>query len=398
MVLHFPDTLEPTADRDKLNKLREELPAVAKTCYFNAGTNGPLPKAVHDAIVAASDRDYSQGRIGPERYPETKADTQSLRGLLADIFNAAPSEVALTRSTSEGLNIALMGMTWRPGDEILTVQLEHVCLFSAIGLVCHRHGATVNVVDIGNGGGDVVAQLEVAIGPRTRAIAISHVQWSSGAIMPLKEIAAMARARGILTIVDAAQAAGQIEVDFHDLGVDAYALAGQKWLCGPNGSGALLVRTDAMGQILPTYLRYGAFDQFGFVVPPPDASRYEMGEAFNPAVRGQTAGLRWLKDEVGFDWLTRRHHELGQRCAEGLSRIDGVTVTTPRDRMAGLVCFTVAGKAVKEVSDAAYEKGYTIRYVDQRPGPAAVRVSTGWWCTEDEVDGLIAAIAEIARA
>lgn len=398
MVLHFPDTLEPTADRDKLAALRNELPAVSKTGYFNAGTNGPLPKAVHDAVVNASAHDYADGRIGPNHYAEMKADSQKLRDLLADIFNAAPSEVALTRSTTEGLNIALMGMTWRPSDEILTVQLEHICLFSAIGLVCHRHGATVKVVDIGNGGGDVVGKLAAAIGPRTRAIAISHVQWSSGAIMPLKEIAAMARARGILTIIDAAQAAGQIAVDFRDLGVDAYALAGQKWLCGPNGSGALLVRGDAMGQILPTYLRFGAFDPTGFVVPPPDASRYEMGESFNPAVRGQTAGLRWLKEAVGLDWLAARHRELGQRCAEGLSRIDGVTVSSPRDRMAGLVCFTVAGKTVKEISDAVCEKGYTIRYVDQRPGPAAVRVSTGWWCTEDEVDGLVAAIAAIALA
>jgi L-cysteine/cystine lyase len=153
-----------------------------------------------------------------------------------------------------------------------------------------------------------------------------------------------------------------------------------------------------MGQILPTYLRYGAFDQFGFVVPPPDASRYEMGEAFNPAVRGQAAGLRWLRDEVGFDWLTARNRELGQRCAEGLSKIEGVTVTSPRDRMGGLVCFTVEGKGVKEVSDAVYEKGYTIRFVDQRPGPSVVRVSTGWWCTEEEVDGLVAAIADVARS
>ena len=398
MVLHFPETLETSVDRDKLDRLRAELPAVSKTGYFNAGTNGPLPKAVHAAIVGASDRDFTEGRIGPNLYQSMQADEQGVRDLFAEIFNASPAEVALTRSTSEGLNIALMGMQWQPGDEILTVQLEHVCLFSAIGLVCHRHGETLKVVDIGAGAGDVAAQIEQAIGPRTKAIATSHVQWSSGVIMPLKEIAAMARARRIITIVDAAQAAGQIAVDFHDLCVDAYAIAGQKWLCGPNGSGALFVRQDRMGHILPTYLRYGAFDQFGFVVPPPNASRYEMGETFNPAVRGQAAGLRWLKDEVGFDWLTTRHHELGQRCAEGLSKIDGVAVTSPRDRMAGLVCFTVEGKTVKDISDAVYQRGYTIRYVDQRPGPSVVRVSTGWWCTEEEVDGLVAAIAEVARA
>jgi L-cysteine/cystine lyase len=398
MVLQQSTATMPGAAGDKLARLREEMPAVAVTGYFNAGTNGPLPRVVHEAIANASSRDLTQGRIGPNLYPGMMADSQSVRDLFADIFHADPVEVALTRSTSEGLNIALAGMTWRPGDEILTVQLEHVCLFAAMGLTAHRHGAVIKIVDIGNGGGDVVAQLEAAISPRTRAIAISHVQWSSGAVMPLKEIATMARARGILTLVDAAQAAGQIAVDFHDLGVDAYAIAGQKWLCGPNGSGALFVRNDAIGQIQPTYLRYGAFDPYGFVMPPEGAKRYEMGETFNPAVQGQAAGLRWLRDEVEFDWLTARVKKLGRQCHEGLSKIDGVTITTPVHNMAGLVCFTVEGKAVKDVSDAVYKRGHTIRFVDQRPGPAAVRISTGWWCTEDEVDSLVAAITEVARS
>ena len=398
MVLEFADKATAGVPIDKLARLREELPAVALTGYFNAGTNGPLPRVVHDAIVNASCRDLTKGRIGPDLYHGVMADSQSVRNLFAEIFKSSPSEVALTRSTSEGLNIALAGMTWRPGDEIITVQLEHVCLFAAIGLIAHRHGATIKIVDIGNGGGDVVAQLEKAITSRTRAIAISHVQWSSGAVMPLKEIAAMASARGILTLIDAAQAAGQVAVDFHDLGVDAYAVSGQKWLCGPSGSGALFVSANGMGQIQPTYLRYGAFDPYGFVMPPEGAKRYEMGETFNPAVQGQAAGLRWLRDEVGFDWLTARVKALGERCHAGLSEIDGIAVTTPTQNMAGLICFSVEGKNVKDVSDAVFQRGYTIRSVDQRPGPAAVRVSTGWWCTEDEVDSLVSAIAEVIKA
>ena len=397
MVPDSEAKVKPNDPGGKLARLREALPAVGVTGYFNAGTNGPLPRVVHEAIVEACDRDLTQGRIGPNLYPGMMADSQRVRDLISEIFHTAPAGVALTRSTSEGLNIALAGMTWRRGDEVLTVQLEHVCLFSAIGIIVHRHGAVLKIVDIGNGGGDVVALLERAITPRTRAIAISHVQWSSGAVMPLKEIAAMANARGIVTIVDAAQAAGQIAVDFQDLGVGAYALAGQKWLCGPNGSGALLINGDAMSQIQPTYLRYGAFDPYGFVMPPEGAKRYEMGESFNPAVRGQAAGLAWLKDEVGFDWLTSRVRALGEQCHAGLSAIAGVSVATPARNMAGLVCFTVDGKDVKSVSDAVYDRGHTIRYVDQRPGPATVRVSTGWWCTEQEVDSLISAIADVVK-
>lgn len=283
------------------------------------------------------------------------------------------------------------------GDEVITTQLEHVCLFSLLGLLSHRHGVVVRTVDIGDGGGDVLGALACAVTSRTRAIAISHLQWSSGAIMPLKDIAAFARERGIITMIDAAQSVGQIPVDVHDLGVDAYAMAGQKWLCGPGGTGALYIRRDRLGDIRPTYLRYGTFDPNGFVVPPEGTARFEMGEMYNPAIRALDAGLTWIRDEVTLDWAYGRVATLAKRLAAGLAEIEGVTVTTPLDRMAGLVCFTVAGMAPKAVSDAAYERGYTIRFVDQRPGPAVARASTGWWCTEEEVDGLTAAIAEIAR-
>ncbi|MER3485696.1 MAG: cysteine lyase, partial [Chloroflexota bacterium] len=84
--------------------------------------------------------------------------------------------------------------------------------------------------------------------------AISHLQWSSGAVMPLAEIAALARERGILIIVDGAQSVGQIRVALHELGVDAYAMSGQKWLCGPNGTGALYLRRDRFADITPVYL------------------------------------------------------------------------------------------------------------------------------------------------
>lgn len=390
-------SLKGSNDGEKLAKIRSQLPAATATAYLNAGTNGPISQPAYNALLEAAQNEFERGRIGPGVYEGLGEMLRQARSTIAGLFNADASELALMRSTTEGMNVALMGLEWRPGDEVITTQLEHICLFSVLGLLAHRHGVIIRTVDIGNGGCDVVETLRSAISPRTRVIAISHVQWSSGAIMPLKEIAAMARERGIITVVDAAQSAGQIPVDLHDLGVDAYAMAGQKWLCGPGGSGALFVRKDRIGDIRPTYIRYGAFDPHGFVVPPEGAARYEMGETYSPAIRALTAGVTWIRDEVCFDWAHERIAALGARLADGLSKIKGVTVTTPRDRMAGLVCFTVDGLPPKQVSDAAYERGYTIRYVDQRPGPAVARASTGWWCTEEEIDGLIETIEEIAK-
>jgi L-cysteine/cystine lyase len=240
--------------------------------------------------------------------------------------------------------------------------------------------------------------LKAAMTPRTRVIAISHVQWSSGAVMPIKEIAALARERGILTIIDAAQGGGQLDIDFRDLDVDVYSMAGQKWLCGPNASGIMLVRQASLGYFRPTYLRGGSWDEQGYVTPAPGAARFENGEMFGPAIEAFDKTLQWLRDDVGFAWLAERNVTLGKRAHKALSKIKGVTVTTPTSSMAGMVCFQVDGMHPKAVSEALAERGYTIRYVEAHPCPTTARVSASWWTTEEEVDGLCVAVGDVVKS
>lgn len=380
----------------KVQSVRDHMPASRQTGYFNAGTNGPLPDVVVDTVTAAARRELDAGRIGPTFYDGIKDDWQRLRGRIAGIVGADADEIALTRSTTEGVNIALMGLDWNRGDEVVTTNLEHPGIMVPLALLAHRYGVTIRVADIGQGGGNVIGAIAAVLTNRTRVIAISHVMWSSGAVIPLQPIAEMARARGILVVVDAAQAAGQVPVDVHHLGVDAYALSGQKWLCGPGGTGALFVRRDRLADLRPTYTRAAMTEPTGYLLPPRSAVRYEIGEFYNPALRGQDAGLAWLQDDVGFDWIYQRVAALGRRCWDGLREIDSVTLVTPPELMAGLVCFAVDGWHPRDVMDALHDRGYTIRFVEYAPGPTVARVSCGWWCTEDEVDGLVAAVAELA--
>lgn len=384
--------------RDKLHALRSQLPALQCSTYFNAGSNGPISRPAHQVLIEQASEDFAVGRADLAFYGKRREDAIHLRETIAGIFNAKVNEVAIMRSTTEGLNAALNGVAWRPGDEIITTQLEHICLFAAIGSVVHSHGVTSRMVDIGNGGGDVLGAIAAATTPRTRVIALSHVQWTTGAVMPIREIARFARERGILTIIDAAQGGGHVPVDFPALEVDAYCMAGQKWLCGPNSSGIMLLREDRLGDFRTSYLRYGAFDGSGYVLPPAGAARFEMGENYGPAISSFDRGLQWLRDDVGFDWLTARNAALGTRCLNALRTINGVTISTPEANMAGMVCFNIPGIHPKDVSEKLAERGHTIRYVDQTPGATTARISTGWWCTEDEVDGLVAEIAKIAAS
>jgi L-cysteine/cystine lyase len=381
----------------KVTAVRSHLPAVHRTVYFNAGTNGPLPVMAIDALTAAAKKELANGRIGPGVYDQLKSDTQRLRERLASILDANVAEIALTRSTTEGMNIALFGMDWERGDEIITTTLEHPGIIAPLARGA-RFGVNIRYADIGNGGGDVAGAILDQVTSRSRAIAISHVMWSTGAVVSLDEVTAVARRHGLVVVVDAAQAAGQVPPRLRESGVDAYAVSGQKWLCGPGGTGALYVRSDRLTHFKPTYIRAAQTDPNGYLLPAAGASRFEIGEFYTPALLAQLAALSWLEDEVGLDWMYQRIASLGRRCWDALAAIDSVLVVTPRERMAGIVCFNVDGMHPREVTEVLEPKGFTIRYVEYAPGPTVARVSNSWWNTEEEVDGLAAAVEELVRS
>ena len=385
-----------TALDANVDALRAQLPAVLTTGYFNTGSNGPIPIIAFEAAEATARRELDEGRIVPGAYIENRERNRRFAAMAAAIFGADADEIALTHSATEGLGTALMGMTWGPGDEIITTLEEHPGLMLPLALLARRFGVVTRYADIGDGASAVVEALASRITSRTRAIAISHVLWSTGAVLPLREISELARQHELMVVVDGAQSAGQVPVDLHAMGIDAYAMAGQKWLCGPEGTGLLYVRRDRFADIAPTYARYGQFEPSGYFIPAEGAKRYEIGEFYSPAVAAQEAALGWLRDEVGFAWAHDRIATLGAEFRRRLTSIDGVSVITPGEPMAGLINFTIAGLSPQEVTSQLYERGYTIRYVEIAPCTVSARASVGWWNTEEEVAGLAAAVAELA--
>jgi L-cysteine/cystine lyase len=382
---------------DHVRWLRQQLPAVEATGYFNTGTNGPLPSVVHETFLRTAEEEFRCGRIIPGVFQKHEVRNDRARALFARLLGGEPSEYALTQSTNDGLNIAFHGLDFARGDEIITTSLEHPTMFMPIVLLCHRQGVRLRVADIGDGGGDVAAALMRLATSRTRVIALSHVLWSSGAIVDLAAVSAVARERDIKVIVDGAQSVGQIPVDLPATGVDAYTISGQKWLCGPEGTGALYIRRDRQAEFAPTSVRYGQFDPGGYYIPAAGARRYEMGENNPAAVEGLCAALEFHLDQVGPAWATDRVRALGSRFFDALSGLDGVTLHSPRRKHAGLVCFNVAGMEPPAVADALYERGFTIRYVTSSPGPHVARASIGAWNTAEEVDALASAVGEVAK-
>ena len=320
--------VKSAANREKILAIRAELPAIHERLYLNNGTNGPLPQRTHDALVAAATAELHEGRIGMAPWSAMAANSGAARAKFATILGCAPDEIALTHNTTEGMNIALSGINWERGDEVVSATTEHPGGLYPLYLLKNRYGVRLRMTDIGLVGLDPLEELRRVLTPRTKAVVLSHVSWATGMILPLRELADLAHSVGALLICDAAQACGMVPAPVYDLGVDVYACSGQKWLCGPDGTGALFVRRDRLADINQTYMGYagaqmGMSSYEGFYVPPPSANRYEAATIYPPSVVGLNTTLDWLINDIGLDWIYARIAELGQYCYDALAAIPG---------------------------------------------------------------------------
>jgi L-cysteine/cystine lyase len=314
-------------------------------------------------------------------------------------LNAGQDEMALTHHTTEGMNIAVWGLRWQAGDEIVTTTAEHEGGFMPVYAATQRFGLRLRVVDIGSGGGDDLAErIIAAITPRTRLIVTSHVMWKTGAILPLAPVAEAAHRVGAWVAIDGAQSAGAIPVDVQAAGVDFYAVPGQKWLCGPEGTGALYVRRDCLSELAPTFAGYltlnhevpVAADPSGYFLPAHGASRFEVGTVYVPALYGLDESLRWLEETVGYTWAFEHSRAIAQHCRARLAEVPGVTVHLPADP-ARLTTFSKEGLDPLTAPLALYDMGIVIRAV---PHSDRFRVSTAFFNNEADVarlcEGLLA--------
>ena len=383
----------------RVASIREQVPAVLGKAYLNTGTNGPLPRVAADAMAELARAEFEAGRIQMGGWEAKMKLMPAARDAVARALGVKDSEIALTELTTEGMNIMIHGVDWQRGDEAIITNLEHPGGQLPLYVVARRHGVRIKIADLGIGDGDVGGKIERLITRRTRALIISHLAWNTGAVLPLKEIVDICRRHGVLVLVDAAQSAGSLDPQLYENDPDGYAMPGQKWLCGPEGTGSLWIREERLSWFEQTYVSYfnamGGLDTAGgYLTPTPGAARFDRIATYYPLIAGQAAAMQWLVDDVGMDWIYERIATLGQLAHQTLSAIDGVEVITPSSRMAGLIAFNLTGLAPGDLVAELDQRGFILRTI---PSPACVRLSTGFYNTEDEIRQLGAAIEEIRR-
>jgi L-cysteine/cystine lyase len=342
--------------------------------YLNAGTFGPLPAPVAEAIGERRRLDLELGRSGPPYIDWVLEARERVRGKLAVEIGVDPANVALTHATTDGCNIVLAGLGLGPEDEVVTTDAEHFGLVGAVG----ASPARVRVASVGARAGEEALEAILAeVGPRTRLIAVSHVLWTTGSVIPVEELK---EGTGVPVLVDGAQAVGAIPVDASPF--DFYTVSCQKWLCGPDATGGLYVADpESLRVAFPSYFSQDGFESDGRYTPKPGAARFDDGWLAS----GSLAGLEVTLD-FHPEWRFERAAEMATLCRERLAeRVELVT----RPGQATLVTWRAPGDA-PEIAARAYARGVVIRDL---PRTDLLRASCGYWTSEEDIDRLVTALA-----
>lgn len=343
---------------------------LAHYAYLNAGSSGPLARATVEALERGRRRDLEEGRGGPRYVEGMLAARERVRAALAAEIGVPAANLALTSSTTAGCNIVLagLGLGRGPEDEVVTTDSEHFGLLGAL----HASGARVRVA---------VAEPEAilaAVSPRTRLLALSHVLWTDGRVLPIRELK---EETGLPLIVDGAQSVGAIPVDAS--GCDWYTISAQKWLCGPEPTGALYVAdAERLRVALPSYFSQAGYEPDGAFEPREGAARFDSGWIDPPSLAGLEAALA-----VHPDWRFEAAASLAARCRELLA--ERYEVVTPAGQ-ATLVSFVWPDGDPADAVGRAFERGVVIRAI---PKTRLLRVSCGYWNSEEDLERLLEALA-----
>jgi len=310
-----------------------------------------------------------EGRGSLARFMRLLEEREELRAEVAALVGVSAEHIALTASTTDGCNIVLAGLDLGEGDEIITTTDEHFGLLGPL----HTSGARVVVVE------PDPEQIVAAVTPRTRLLALSHVLWTTGALLPVYELRA---STGVPILVDGAQSVGAMPVDAS--GLDFYTVSGQKWLCGPEATGALVVADpDELRIGRPSYLSQDGYEQDGTFEPKSGAARFDP----NVTPSALTAGLRAAIAAIP-SWGYERAAELAERFRTTLAAA-GHDVVVPEER-ATLVSWRAPVEESAEIVARCAEAGVIVRDL---PGRGLIRASVGWWSDESDLERLLAALA-----
>ena len=377
-----------------VQQLRDSLPITRDTVYLNTGFAGPTPLRVLRRMAETLEQEALLGPASPAGLAFVRQLADGARAAVAELLGASPDEVAITHSTTEGVNVVLHGIGWQPGDELVTSTLEHPAITVPAQVLAERRGVRVVPADISPQASpeEMLSAVRAAITPRTRLVALSHIQFTCGLRMPIKEIAGIAHENGVPVLVDGAQSVGQIRVNVEELGCDFYALSGQKWLMGPVGTGALYARRDRWSMVEPLFTTTQRAAESAARRSP--LAHLALVSHSPGLVSGFAEAVR-VALETGIEHVERHALALGGLLRKNVAAIPGCHVLGPgaAECACGLVTVGLEGWTPTDLVEALRQRFRIVARVVHDPD--GVRFSTAYFNTEDEMGQVASALESL---
>jgi len=339
--------------------VRDEFPITRELLYFNNGTMGPSPRIVTERVTSRIQHVDSTGDYG--------GDYEAIRKAIARVVNAESGDtIAFTHNVSEAISIVSSGLDLKAGDEVLLTTQEHAGNMVPWLARKKRDGIELKFVSTTDQNfmpvsDDVFLQrVNDAITPRTRAMSMPHLTCTTGHLLPIKRLAALARSKNIWFLADGAHPPGMLVTDVRNLGVHAYASCGHKWLCGPKGIGFLYISPEMLEHVIPTWAgaesdKYWGYDgKLDFL---PTASRYDFATQNFALYDGLNTAIEYM-EKIGFDKIESRVQYLTTMLRKGLSEINNgrFRFLSPLTSLTGITTIKLEHQECQEFANALMSK------------------------------------------
>ena len=363
-------------DADDWTAVRRQFLMPPGRIYLNVGTLGVQPRSVIDAVDDAT-------RKTAESFPPgVKWD--ELKATVASLLDCDAAGLVFPRNTTEAMSFIANGLDWHAGDHIVTTNHEHIGGLCCWQLVAARHGLELTQVDLGAAPSDsdeVFDALTRAVSQRTRVMSVSHVNFTTGFVMPVRDLSHWCRERGIVFVVDGAHPPGMMRTSIRAIDPDFYASSPHKWLLAPQGTGLLYMREEWRTKLWPT-LASGGWDDMSL-----GAHRFNhLGSLDESRLAGLSAALAF-HHSLGPDRVYARIAFLRDRLIRGLRELARVRIVSPSDS-GGMVSFVVDGLDSLELQKKLGAKNVRTRVIGEYKY-GYMRLSPHVYTSVEEIDRVV---------
>lgn len=378
-------------------EIRRQFPLRQDRIFLNNGTLGPSPHRVLHAV--------RKDMLHVDEYGTHGEGESELCTALSRFLHCASEEISLTHNVTEGINIVCWGLSLKPGDEVLISTHEHV------GNACpwlnraKISGIRLVPVALGKTADETLSNISKAISPKTKALSLPHIPCTIGQVLPVREICALARKKGIFSLIDGAHPPGMLQVDLANIGCDAYAGCGHKWMLGPKGTGFLYIASAARDKVQAFYGGAGMDTGWDLLSTPSALSgyvnnghRYFYGSQNTSLYKGWISAIEF-QEAIGKERIEHRVTSLASYLREQLAtfRTD-LEILTPEEKIsrAAQVSIRLKNKTTQDFYHHCRSKNIVTRFVPEN-GMNCMRISCHIYNSFDEMDTLITTLDAFLR-